>query len=213
MKMKYFSILFAVAGIFFLYFLSQLSQPPYIEIKEMKNYDGKQVIVEGIVTDYKLTKQGNQIITIDDKNTKTTVFVEGKTEVEYGDKIRVTGSVQKYENNWEIVIDNNRLLKIVEKWHSISFPLWQLAENPTKYLNLNVNVTGILESSSNAFFYLIDSERGYSIIVFYDLSRNITIIPGQKVCVLGKFSFDEENFRYQLNIFEEKHKIIFMEKK
>ena len=212
MKLKYFSILFAVVGIFFLYFLSQLSQPLFIEIKEMRNYDGKQVIVEGTVTDYKLTKQGNQIITIEDENSTTTVFVEGKTDVEYGDKIRVAGSVQKYKDDWEIVIDNNRLLKIVEKWHSISFPLWQLAENPAKYLNLNVNVTGIIESSSNAFFYLVDLERGYSLIVFYDLSKNITIIPGQKVNILGKFSFDEENFRYQLKICEEKHKLIPVEK-
>jgi hypothetical protein len=207
MKLKYLSLLISVAGILILYFLSELSQPPAIDIHKMPDYEGKQVIVDGIVKDHRVTKYGSQIITIENNNVTTTVFVEGITEVEYGDKIRVTGEVQKYKGGWELVINDKELLKILEKWYNISFPLWQLAENPTRYLNLNVNVTGYVESISNAFFYLVDIEQKHSLIVFYKLSGNITIFSGQKVSVSGKFSFDQENFRYQLEICEEKHGI------
>ena len=145
MKLKYLSLLFSVVGILILYFLSELSQPPVIEIHKMPDYEGKQVIVDGIVKDHRVTKYGSQIITIENNNDTTTLFVEGITDVEYGDKIRVTGVAQKYKGGWELVINDKELLKILEKWCNISFPLWQLAENPTRYLNLNVNVTGYVE--------------------------------------------------------------------
>jgi len=207
MKLKYFSLLFSIIGILVLYFLSRLSQTPLIAIHEMPDYEGKRVTIEGVVTDYQVTKHGSQIITIKDNNATATVFVEGFTALEYGDKIQATGEVQKYKDDWELVINDNRLVKILEKWQNISFPLWQLAENPTKYLELNVNVTGYIESTSNAYFYLVDIEKKHSLIVFYKLSKNITIYPGQKVSASGKFTFDEENFRYQLEICEEKHSI------
>ena len=91
MKLKYFSLLFSIAGILILYFLSKLSQPPLIEIHEMPDYEGKQVIIEGVVTNYQVTKHGSQIITIKDDNDTTTIFVEGETNIEYGDRIQATG--------------------------------------------------------------------------------------------------------------------------
>jgi len=68
--------------------------------------------------------------------------------------------------------------------------LCQLADNPLEYLGLNVNVTGHIESISNVYFYLVDVEEKYSLIVFYNNFENITIHPGQKVNISGKFTFD-----------------------
>jgi len=68
MKLKYFSLLFSVVDILVLYFLSKLSHPPLIEIYEIPDYEGKQVIIEGVVTDHQVTKHGRQIITIKDDN-------------------------------------------------------------------------------------------------------------------------------------------------
>ena len=212
MKLKYFSLLFSVVGILILYFISKFSQPPLIEINKMPDYVGKQVRIEGLVVDYKATRHGSQIITVKSNNDSTTVYVEGKINLEYGDKIQATGEVQKYEDGWELVINNRNNVKVLEKWHNKSFPLWQLAENPIKYLNLNVNVTGYIESFSNAYFYLVDIEKKHSLIVFYKLPKNITIFPGQKVSVSGKFFFDKENFRYQLEIYDEKHNIVLIDK-
>ena len=210
MKLKYFSLLFSIMGVLMLYFLSELTQPPLIEIYEMPDYESKQVIIEGTVVDYQVTKYGGQIITIAGGNTTATVFVEGETELEYGDKIQATGEVQKYKEDWELVVNDNRLVRIIEEWQNSTKFLWQLAENPSNYLDLNVNVTGYIEAISNAYFYLVDVEEKYSLIVFYKNFDNITVHPGQKVSISGKFTFDEQKFRYQLEICDEKHRITFL---
>lgn len=110
MELKHFAIILSVACILFLYFLSTLSQPIMIDLHEIPEYEGKQVIVEGVVTEHRTTTYGGQIIEIenlDSKNSsKTIVFVEGETPVEYGDRIQVTGTVQRYKGEWEIVVNN-----------------------------------------------------------------------------------------------------------
>jgi hypothetical protein len=213
MKLKQLSIIFSVVGILILYLIPKISEPSIIWISEIPNYEGKQVSVIGVVSKIYLTKYGSQMITIKDNNATTTVFVEGQIDVEYGDKIQVTGQVQKYNDAFEIVVNDNSFVKTLEKWHNISLPLWQLAQNPTKYLGLNVNVTGYIESISNSHFYLTDTEGNYSLIVSYLLAKNITISPGQKISASGKFFFDEKAFRYKLEICDEKHGITFLNKR
>ena len=213
MKLKQFSVIFSVVGILILYLIPKISDPSIIWISEIPNYEGKQVSVRGVVTKIYLTKYDSQIITIKDGNSTTTVFVEGQIDAEYGDKIQVTGEVQKYNDDFEIVVSDNSFVKILEKWHNISLPLWQLAQTPTKYIGLNVNVTGYIESISNSYFYLADTEGNYSLIVSYLLVKNITILPGQKISASGKFLFDEKTFRYKLEISDDKHGITFLNKR
>jgi len=73
-----------------------------------------------------------------------------------------------------------------------------------------VNITGYIESISNAYFLLVDLEKKYSLIIFYTLSKNVTLYPGQKICASGRFTFDEKNFRYMLDICEENHVITLL---
>jgi hypothetical protein len=207
MKLKYFSMLLAIIGIILLYMISRFSQAPIIKISDMKDYEGKLVMIKGIVTEHHLTNYGSQIIMINNENHSATIIIEGKLDVEYGDKISATGEVQKYKENWQLLVNNNRQLQILKKWNNGSLPLWQIAENPTKYLNLNVNITGYIESISNAYFLLVDLERKHSLITFYTLPKNTTIYPGQKICASGRFTFDEINFRYMLDICEQNHGI------
>jgi len=205
--LKYFSLLFAIVGISLLYVLSTLSQPIIIEIHEIPDYEGKQVIVEGKVIEYHTTTYGSQIITIKEDNATILIFVEGIVELEYGDKIQVTGTVQKYKDDWEIVINDERFILLLEKWQNVSFPLWQLAENPTKYDGLNVNVTGYVDVIYDSYFYLVDETEEHSLIVFCNPSGYDVSYPGQKVNVAAQFAFDEEKFQYKLTLCEEIHHI------
>ena len=206
MKLKHFSLIFSIIGIACLYFLSTLSQPILIELKDVPKYEDKSVVVEGIVTENYLTSFGSQIITIESNNASTIVFLEGKVDVEYGDKIQATGKVQKYKGDWEIVVDTVDFVKVIQKWQNISMPLWQLSLSPTKYEGLNVNVTGYVDTIYDTYFYLNDPEGNYSIIVFCNPSK-YNIHSGQKVNVAAKFSFNNEDFRYRLDINNESHGI------
>lgn len=210
MKLRYFSLIFSTLGIILLYFLSTLSQPTIIELSEIPKYEGKQVIAIGVVTEYYWATYGSQIITIENDNTTVTVFVEGLTSLEYGDIIQVTGIVQKYRNDWEIVVDNERFVKIVRRWSNVTSPLWQLAENPSRYDGLNVNVTGFVDMVYDNYFYLVDQEETHSIIVFYTPSGQDILHPGQKVNVAAKFYFDEEDLRYKLVVSEDIHCITLL---
>ncbi len=210
MKLKYFSMLLSIIGIIILYMISRFSQAPIIKISDMPNYEGKRVMIKGIVIEHHLTKYGSQIITIENENHSATIIIEGKIDVEYGDKLLATGEVQKYKENWQLLVNTNHQLQILKKWYNGSLPLWQIAENPTKYLDINVNITGYIESISNAYFLLVDLEKKYSLIIFYTISKNVTLYPGQKICASGRFTFDEKNFRYMLDICEENHGITLL---
>jgi len=198
-----------------LYFLSTLSQPIIIELNEVPDYEGKQVVVEGTVTKHFTTTFGGHIINIKDMNNQSNfeviVFVEEETTVEYGDKIKATGQVQKYNDEWEVVINDVRFVEILQKWNNITFPLWQLAEKPSKYIGININTTGIVERDYNNYFYLIDSEEKHSIFVSYDASQFHNFTQGDTVQVQGKFVYDEETLRFKINTEEEKHQIFVVE--
>ena len=208
MKLKYFSLLFSFFGILFLYFLSKISQPILIDIAEMEKFDGREVTVKGIIKEYHVNKYGNQIITIFNNNQTAEIYVEGITDVEYGDTIQATGTVEKYQKKIELVVSDARQVKILKKWQNISIPLRQIAQNPTKYIGLNINVSGFVEFISNDNFYIVDLENKHSLLVEYLNNNDVIIYPGQRINILGKFSFDEKNFRYKLKIFEGIHSII-----
>ena len=197
MRLKHFSLLFSAVGILILYVISLFSQPAYIELNEISKYDGKQITTEGIVKKYYTTKHGSQMITIEENNSTATLFLEGEIDVEFGDRIKATGQVQKYKNTWELMIEDQRSVKILNKWQNISFPLWQLTENPSKYMGLNVNVTGFLETLTESSFFLVDIHEKHSLTVFFD-NLEIKVKPGQEINVLGRFDFDKNNFKYFL---------------
>ena len=210
MKLKHFSLIFSTTGVLLLYLLSTLSNPASIELSEISKHEGKKITTEGIVTDYHTTTYNNQIITIKNNNTSAIVFLEGETYVEYGDLIEATGKVQKYEGEWEIVVGDVRFIKILRKWNNFSFPLWQLAENPERYEELNVKVTGYIDLVYDTYFYLIDEDDSYSLLVFYNFLEQDVLTPGKKVSVSAKFYFDENDLRYKLEVGEENHGVTFL---
>jgi len=206
-ELKYFCIILSVIGIVVLYFLSLFSQPTIIKLSEISSYEGKQVIVQGITKEYYTTTYGSQIITIEEENASTKVFLEGMIPIEYGDIIQATGTVQKYKGSWEIVVDNIHYVKIVKKWNNISMPLWQIAENPNRYSGLNVNISGYVDTIYDDYFYLSDLEGEHSIIVNYVYQNDFFLTPGLKINVAARFSYDVGDFRYKLEISENTHGI------
>lgn len=197
------SLIFAITGTLVLYFLSTLTQPIIISLQEVPVYEGKQVVTEGVVTEYYETQYKNQLITIKENNSTAIVFLEEAIHVEYGDTIQATGKVQKYKDKLEIITENKKDVKILQKWTNISFPLWQLAQNPTQYLGINVNITGQVDAVFDDYFQLKDNKNNNMLIVFFN--TNPFLYRGKNVFVCGKFLFDEQTFRYILVVSEEKH--------
>ncbi|MBN2065766.1 MAG: hypothetical protein JW771_03040 [Candidatus Thermoplasmatota archaeon] len=211
MELKYYSLLFSIVGIAVLYVLSLLVQPTVISLQDLPQYEGKQVIVQGTVIKNYQTIYGSHLITLKENHTTATVFVEGSPSfiIEYGDTIQAEGAVQQYEDEWEIVVDDEKHISLLQKWQNVSFPLWQLAGWPERYKDTNVNVTGYVDVIYDTYFYLIDKEEKHSIVVFCASPTYGTLFPGKEVSVAATFIFDECTFRYALDVCKESHGIFF----
>ena len=205
MKLKHFSLVFSIIGILVLYFLSTLNQPLAISLSEISKFEGKKITAIGIVKNHYSTKHGSQLITIGSNNSTATVFVEGNLDLEYGDIIEATGTVQKYKEEWEIIVEDIKQIRIIQKWQNLSLPLWQVAQNPQKYLGTNVNISGCVESISNTQFFIVDAEEEHNLLIKYNKAGKLEIFPGQEITVNGIFSYDENNYTYYVKVFYENH--------
>ena len=199
MQLKYFVIILALLSVTLLYLLSTFSHPIYITFSDIPDYEDKQVIINGVVCEHYLTSYDNQILTIRDENNsdeELTVFVETKVDIEYGDIIEATGSIQKYHDSWELVVSHPKNIKVISSWDNTSSPVWQLAEQPLKYLGLNVQTNGVIDRIYDSYYYLIDTSGRYSLAVYFNPQYNQNLTEGMSSCVSGRFLYDSENFRY-----------------
>jgi hypothetical protein len=182
-----------------LYILSTFSHPTAISFSELAEYEDRQVILQGLVCDHSVTSYGSQIITlrdINDSDTELKVFVEMLTDVEYGDTIEAIGSVQRYQDAWELVVSHPKNIKIVSSWDNNSSPLWQLAEQPEKYVGLNIRTNGFIDRIYESFYYLIDASGRYSLVVYTKPENHHNLSEGSPCSIDGRFLYDSENCRY-----------------
>jgi len=198
---KYAYLAGSIACILFLYFLSAISHLPEISISDLEKYEGKRVIVEGMVVDKEFNKK-SEIVTLKDGNHSARIFVHGSTEASYGDIIKVTGRVEKYGSQLEIFSES---IEICKKWDKKSMPLWELSENFEKYIGINVNVTGYVDGVHSKYFYLTDFGREYKIKVFYPENLSREIENYEHVYVRAFFNYDPKNMCMYLEIKEDEH--------
>lgn len=204
MKFKYLVIVLSLASLLVLYLISGLSQPTVVPFSQIPASEGKQVIVQGIVASYQTTTTGSTLVTIrnnDAANTTTiTLYVEGPLALEYGDLVQVTGIVQQYNNQWELAVTDPQAVTVLERWGDRSFPLWQLAQNPTRYVDTNVNVTGVVGTISSSGFTLLDPAGTSSIPVSWSHGSTVSFSKGDQVAVQAQFLYDDATLSYLLKV-------------
>lgn len=210
MKFKYLVIFLSILSLVALYGISILSQPKEVSLSKLSDYDGQQVNVQGIVTTYRGTAFGTQLITLRDPYNEfasALLYIEGAVSVEFGDTIQAIGQVQRYKDQWEIMVSNPQLVTIIQKWGDTSFPLWQLAEHPTRYLDININVTGIITKKQPATFILSDPTETYSLDITCSSYDSSLFSNGDSVAVAGRFIYEPRTLRFIIQLTEANHRI------
>jgi hypothetical protein len=204
MKFKYLVVVVSVVSLAILYLLSGLSQPAVVHFSELPAYEGKQVVVHGIIAGYQATSAGSTLVTIrnDDSANATTItlYVQGQPTLEYGDVVQATGVVQQYNNQWELAVANPESLLVLEHWSNRSLPLCQLAKNPGRYVDTNVNVTGIVGTITPTTFQLQDCTEDTLISVTCKRSSSTSFSTGDFVAVRARFLYNEATFDYLLKV-------------
>jgi len=204
-EIKYLSIFFSVCGIASLFFLSLLSEPVYVDLSEISKYEGKEIITEGIVVDKYETKYRNTILFLvkalpdRENNTITTFIEEPINNIEYGDKIRLQGEVQKYKGDFEIYVSEAKQIRILEKWNSRSTPLRSIAKTPWGYQGINLKILCKIEKIYHTYLVLKDIRENQKIILFYDLDKtNETLRENDIVYINAKIEYNPNDFSYFL---------------
>lgn len=215
MKFKYLVIVTSLIGVSLLYVVSSLSQPTVISLSLVPINEGKQVRVTGVVTMYQTTTYGSQLITIrdaNDSNPSTIIlYIEGEIIVEYGDLVEATGTVQQYNDAWEITISNPRFVIVRQHWQNCSFPVWQLAKNPARYVDTNVNVTGIIGVLTNTGFSLHDADGTYVVFVSCPHATESSFLQGDLATIRARFLYNQETLCYFLQVTDPAQDIVVQE--
>ena len=207
MNHKIISLFASVGGISILYLLSLLNQPIVIDIDQISNFEGKLVTTEGAVIDYS-NGNSNQLITIQQNNSTLLLFQEAYTNVQIGDIVQATGKIQKYNDVFELMVDDSGSITIINKWQENEIKLEEIAENPSFYINQNVNVSGYVDVIFDDYFQLVDEENKYIFLAKKPYIENLTLYPGKKINIKALFIYDETQTRYLFEFTNENHTII-----
>ncbi len=204
MKFKYLVVVLSLISMMVLYLIAGLSQPTIVSFSELSASEGKRVVVQGIVAGYQSTTAGSTFVTLrnnDAESTMTiTLYVEGQPSLEYGDVVQVTGTVQQYNNQWELAVADPQSISVLERWGNRSLPLGLLAKDPERYVDTNVNVTGIVGSITSTSFELQDVTDGCTVSVTCKRSSNASFVKNDFVAVKARFFYDEATLSYQLKV-------------
>ncbi|MCD6474290.1 MAG: OB-fold nucleic acid binding domain-containing protein [Thermoplasmata archaeon] len=182
--MKY--VILAIAGIAFLYGVSQLYSPPHVDLSNIWKYEGKEIITEGKI----INKIGSMF---EIRNGNYTCYVYSwKKDFSYGDFVKIRGNVG--EKNGMLVIYANEI-KLLKKWDGETLTLPYLAENFIDYIDCNVSIVGHVYASYTDYFYLIDEYNEYRIKVYYE---NSSFEKFQKVVVKGRLRYNSHRMEFYI---------------
>ncbi|PKK86536.1 MAG: hypothetical protein CVT48_00635 [Thermoplasmata archaeon HGW-Thermoplasmata-1] len=184
-----------------LYVLSLFSHPAYIGIGEVGDYEGRTVVVNGMLTGMVPLESGAGILSVRDTNDSSlriTLFVQKMPgHLSYGDLLSATGKVERYENEWEIIVDSASDIIVTGNSGDNFTKLWQLSQDPARFSGIMVNVPAELYNPHSTYFYLKDGGFKLKVLCPADFAGNFT--SGESIAVAGIFSYDPDNLAYYLD--------------
>jgi len=191
------SLFTAFIGIMFLYVLSLSIQPVEISIDEVQKFEGREVRINGMVSDVFITNSNNQIILLKSMNEKSktelAVFSEKPVDVDINDVVSVEGKVTRYKGKLEIVTDG-RIEIILRASQNIS--LFRLSKYPANYVGREINTTGYIKSIEGNVITVENQSYYISTIASpIDLDE---ISKEDHVLVRGLFLYDKQTFSYYI---------------
>jgi hypothetical protein len=207
MNHKIISLIISMGGIGILYLISLTTQPMVVDIEHISDFEGKLVTITGTVVDYSNGKN-HQLITVQQNNSTLLLFQEAYTNIQIGDIVKATGKIQKYNDKFELIADEPESIDIISKWQNNEIQLKEIAENPTFYLNQNVNVSGYVDVIYDDYFQLIDEENAHIFLVKKPYIANLTLYPGKQIRLNALFTYEETQTRYLFDFRNDNHTII-----
>ncbi len=214
-KVEHFAIIFLVIGMIVLYILSLASEPVFVEdYSELGRYEGKIVIIEGIVIDSDPTSRGELILTVlepDDLESTLKIFIEScGGNFSIGDIIQAKGSVLRISDEFlELVVVNEKDIEIIGHWHHYRLSIPELAHRlehqPGEFKYLPVEVTGYLKyeprqpvTSLRLTEHPTDGFYTVKVDINDQIRSTAGLHKGDLVSLNVSMEYNENNFEYKL---------------
>lgn len=202
----------AVVCVVMIYFIPTVSTPEKVSFDMIDSMEGKNVIIEGTVTEIWYPKQRYTIIKISDKGEDIDIFVKDIVKLRIGDRIRVEGRVQRYKNNLEILVSNkNRIICInTNNEHSLNLGLLCIAHE--EFIGKNVNISGYVLEVRNKEITIVDNFTQPHYYLPVKVRKNLVLpLRGNKVFVIGRFLYDYRTFSYYISVENNEHMVMSYE--
>jgi hypothetical protein len=184
------------------------------DYSELDKYEGKIVIIKGIVIDYDTTDYGEAIVTVlepDDLESTLKIFIEtSSSNFTIGDIIQAKGSVLRLsEDMLELVVVNEKDIETVGHWHHYRLSIPELAHrlehHPGEFRYLPVDVYGYIKYEPRqpiTSIHLTDHPTQGFYTVKVELPETTMALPdlhkGDLVSMNVSIEYNENNFEYKL---------------
>lgn len=209
------------AGVLGLYLYSCSIQPQLVQISQIDAGDiGSVVRTHGRITDVYQTSGGDVMLEIAnlDNGASITVFIPQhafsvETGLIPGAEIEVTGEVQEYQGELELVVDPAWDVRVLQPASDLDLTVELLAKNPELFLKREVSVHGQIQDMKSERVWkdgvLLESTAfrlGYSgeyqnyavdcVILGMDVTSDFH--QGQLVRFTGTFEYHENESKYRI---------------
>lgn len=155
---------FSFVGVLGLYFYSCSIQAIPLQIRDIEMGDvGTIVRTSGHVLDQHLTAKGDLLLTLGDRENANTIVlyipkdilasVEDKNAVLPGAQVEVTGEVQEYQGELEIVVSSADDIIILQYPKDSDLTIEILAQNPELFEGNEVTVSGQIQNLDAAYMW------------------------------------------------------------
>ncbi len=188
--------LVCIAG---LHLLATASEPTSIPLADLAEHEGKTVRVTGLVVQVERYDSSASLL-LRDGSTSARVYVPDEVTVRRGDRIRVTGTIQRYEGRLEIMADGVTVLAYTND----SIPLPVLASLHSRYRDTTVTVNGTAANATMHGFRLAD---GTCSIMVRHPGRTYNITRGDEVTVTAMLRYDHDTLSFYLSTERSSHQV------
>lgn len=196
---QYLLLAAAVISIAGLYLVSTASDPASISPASLPEHEGEAVQVTGLVVHVERYNEAASFV-LRDGSVSTRVFSPDGVAARLGDRVQVTGEVQRYEGTLEIVSEE---VTILERAND-TVPLSALAEQHSHFLDTCVTTHGVAVNVTRRSFRLVN---GSCSVEVRHPGRPCNVTAGDQVIVTAMLRYDPQAMCFYLSIERNSHHV------
>ena len=158
-RVKVLIIVSSLLGLMILFILSNMAHIQEVHLDELESHENEIVKVRATVTGIDYFDSGSARVHVKEEETKSFIFIETTSKdlkLRNGDEIEATGRVVRYQNDYELMVANEKGIQLVRRGESTEIFLADLSRNSQDHLDLPVRISGYLKY--NVSYYRFEKD-------------------------------------------------------